>query len=60
MSHGYTRKRQRRQEAAKRCIENKYGQNVRIPQQKRTFSIIIPKREVKHTIEVKTLKTFCP
>jgi ribosomal protein S9 len=59
MSNGQKRKYNRRQEAAARCIAEKNGQfNIHEKPVKRTFSIIVPKREVIHTIEVKTLKNI--
>jgi len=67
MSHSQKRKYNRRVAAAKRTIERrfsetelnqeKHGQfNVHEPQKPRTFSVIIPKREVYHNAEVITLK----
>jgi len=58
MSHGQKRKLNRRKSAAARCIEEKYG-NFNIHEKtKRTFSNFVPKREIKHFMEVKTLKNI--
>jgi ribosomal protein S9 len=60
MSHGQQRKISRRREAAARCIAEKNG-NFNIHEKpKRTFSNSVPKREVKHFVEVKTLKNIFP
>ena len=57
MSYGQKRKYNRRVAAAKRCIAEKNGQfNVYEKPQKRTFSIFVPQKEIKHYVKVITLK----
>lgn len=67
MSHGYTRKRQRRLAAAARCIAEKYNHfeekngnfDLHKKEINKSFSVIVPKREVYHNITIKTLRNKC-
>jgi hypothetical protein len=58
MSHGQQRKFNRRKSAAARKVQEKHGNFNIYEKPKRTFSNSVPKREVRHFVEVKTLKTF--
>jgi len=59
MSHGQKRKINRRKSAAARCIAEKNGNfNIHKKPKRRIFSNPVSKREVKHFVEVKTLKNI--